>query len=173
MAERAGPSRQAAVDAAEVDHLSLEFAQLVDEVIEKALGELFTAMAERGLGFAELRTLRALAESPLLTSRGRAASSGDLAEATGMSSRSLRGAVETLESRGFVASTAKGAVSLTSGGGDLLSELWSRRLAALTEFVRERDLGERLRLAGALQLLDVHGDSSGSRWGASARVRGT
>lgn len=153
-------AERAEVEAAEIDHLSLEFAQLFDDVIESALGELFAAVAERGLGFAELRALRALAESTSLSAAGRSSSSADLADATGMSPRALRGAIEALESRGFVCSRDDEAVSLTSGGSALLRELWSRRLAALTEFVRDRDLGERLRLAGALQLLDVRGEAS-------------
>lgn len=67
----------------------------------------------------------------------------------------------------MVTSPIEGAATLTAGGRALLDELWRTREEALTAFARNRDPGERLRLAGALQLLDVRFEarlrSGGSR----------
>lgn len=162
---------RAELEAAEATRLGHEFARLFDDVIEQALGDLFTAVAERGLGFAELRTLRALAEAPLPPGRrARSPSLAGLARATGLSPASLQGAMATLESRDFIASRRHGAVALSGRGRALLRELRGRRLEALTAFVRNRDLGERLRLAGALHLLDVRFDARLRSGGSAAET---
>jgi DNA-binding MarR family transcriptional regulator len=152
-------SERAELEAAEATHLAREFARLFDDVIEKALGDLFAAVAESGLGFAELRALRALAEAPSPAGQpDRPSSPAEIAQATGLSPTSLQGTMATLESRGLITSQRRGAVGLTGRGKAVLRELRGRRLEALTAFVRDRDLGERLRLAGALHLLDVRFD---------------
>lgn len=136
--------------------LGREFAQLFDQVIEVALGELFTAVAERGFGFAELLVLRALANgSPSSGLPSRQTNRRSLACATGLSAETVTDVVLGLEGQGLITSARAGTVSLTTDGHTLLRDLRSRRLKALTDFVRNRDRGERLRLAGALHLLDA------------------
>jgi len=151
-----GASPLAEPEAAEATRLGRELARLLDDVIEQALGALFAAVGERGLGFAELRVIRALAASSFPPGRrDRPTAHGSLARATGLSVGAVREALTALESRGMVTSPIEGAATLTAGGRALLDELWRTREEALTAFARNRDPGERLRLAGALQLLDV------------------
>ncbi len=153
-AERAEP------EATQAARLGRELADRFDDVIEEALGELLAAVGETGLGLAELRAIRALAASASLpTAGGRSLEHADLARATGLSTASLRAALAALEKRGMVATPKAGAARLTDRGRTLYRQLRSRRQAALTAFVRSRGHGERLRLAGALHLLDPRFDA--------------
>ena len=150
-------ARHAESTEVDVERLGRQFGRLFDDVIESALAELFSSVAEIGLGFAELRILRALGGSPPGTGGRRSMSQSDLAEAAGLSPAALQEAVSGLEGRELVASEG-GTARLTEGGHEVLRELRSKRQQALTSFVQSRSQGERLRLAGALHLLDAQFD---------------
>lgn len=141
---------------AEAGPLGREFALLFDQVIEVALGGLFRAVAERRLGFAEVLVFRALGNgSPVSGIASRPFMQADLSRLTGLSDSTVADVCRHLESHQLIVSAAGTTVTLTDSGRSLLRELHSRRLDALTDFVARQDPGERLRLAGALQLLDT------------------
>lgn len=141
---------------ADAGQLGQDFALLFDQVIEVALGDLFTAVAEHRLGFAELLVLRALGNgSPVSGIASRPLNRDGLVRATGLSDATVADVSRHLEKRHLIVSAAGTTVSLTDSGQSLLRDLHSRRLGALTDFVARQDPGERLRLAGALQLLDT------------------